>query len=103
MSNDPYTPVSTNQTTTGPSTFTTWQQNVNKSPICQHDLISSTALIRKGINLVALQEPAINNFGVTITSKNWIPIYLSNHGSKPHKTHSLFLIRCNILTEKWNR
>src|SRR5216683_1496089 len=40
-----------------------WQQNINKSPTCQHDIISNKRLVTKGINIIALQEPAI--------SKSW--------------------------------
>ena len=43
-----------------------WQQNVNKSPACQHDIISNNLLLRKGINFIALQEPAISVAGLTI-------------------------------------
>jgi hypothetical protein len=73
-----------------PSTLTIWQQNVNKSSTCQHDLISSARLAKRGIDIVALQEPAINAFGVTVAARDWIPIYPSTHGAAPHKTRSLF-------------
>ena len=86
-----------------PGTFSIWQQNVNKSPICQHDLISSARLARKGIDIVALQEPATNSFGTTIASRDWILVYPSTHCTDPTKTRSLFLIRSNLLTENWNQ
>ena len=47
-----------------------WQQNINKSPACQHDIISNNILIRKGINLIALQEPAISGTGFSIASRD---------------------------------
>lgn len=34
---------------------------------------------------------------------DWIPIYPSTDGIAPHKTHSLFLLRNNILTDQWKR
>ena len=86
-----------------PSTITIWQQNVNKSSACQHDLISSAVLARKGIDIVALQEPAINNFGTTIAARDWIPVYPSTHGGDPRKTRSLLLINSNILTDNWKQ
>jgi hypothetical protein len=86
-----------------PSTLTIWQQNVNKSSTCQHDLISSARLAKRGIDIVALQEPAINAFGVTVAARDWIPIYPSTHGAAPHKTRSLFLLRNNILTDQWKQ
>jgi endonuclease/exonuclease/phosphatase family metal-dependent hydrolase len=76
---------------------------VNKSGTCQHDLISSAVLAKQGIDIVALQEPAINSFGSTIASRDWIPIYPSTHGKDPHKTRSLILIRSNILTDQWKQ
>lgn len=82
-----------------PETITIWQENVNKSPTCQHNLISSTALARKGINIVALQEPATSNFGTSVASRDWVPLYPTTHNADPQKTHSLILIRDNILTE----
>jgi hypothetical protein len=90
-------------TTTVKHTLTIWQQNVNKSRTCQHDLISSANLARRGIDIVVLQEPSINAFGNTIASRDWIPIYPTNHSSNPSKTRSLFLVRSNILTEKWKQ
>ena len=86
-----------------PDAINIWQQNVNKSQTCQHDLISSAALARKGIDIVALQEPAINRFGTTIASRDWTPIYPTPHNSEPRKTRSLILIRSNILTERWKQ
>ena len=103
MSNTPNPNNSTDHSSAGPNYFSIWQQNVNKSPTCQHDLISSAILAKWGIDLVALQEPAINNFGFTVTARDWIPIYPSTHGFNPHKTRSLLLIRCNILTDKWKQ
>ena len=86
-----------------PETITIWQQNVNRSPTCQHDLISSAALARRGIDIVALQEPAISKFGTSIASRDWVPIYPTTHSSNPHKSRSLLLIRNNILTEQWKQ
>jgi hypothetical protein len=86
-----------------PLTLTIWQQNVNKSSTCQHDLISSARLAKRGIDLVALQEPSINTFGTTIASRDWIPIYPTTHSAAPHKTRSLLLLRSTLLTENWKQ
>ena len=80
-----------------------WQQNVNNSHICQHDLISSGKLARESIDIAALQEPAINTFGNTVTSKEWTAIYPSTHASNPAKTRSAILIRSNIVTDDWSQ
>ena len=93
----------TNAPTRKPETISIWQQNVNRSRTCQHDLISSAALARRGIDIVALQEPAITNFGTSIASRDWVPVYPTTHNSDPNKTRSILLIRNNILTEQWKQ
>ena len=92
-----------NSPTKSPETLHIWQQNLNKSCTCQHDLISSTALTRRGIDIVAPQEPAISSFGTTIASREWIPIYPSTHSKEPSKTRSVLLLRSNLLTENWKQ
>jgi hypothetical protein len=47
-----------------------WQQNVNKSLACQHDIISNKRLVTKGINIIALQEPVLSKSGLTIASRD---------------------------------
>ena len=80
-----------------------WQHNINKSRLCQHDLISSGKLTRWEIDIVALQEPAINGFGQTVVSKDWKTIYPSTHTTNPENTRSLLLIRDNLLTDGWEQ
>jgi hypothetical protein len=76
-----------------------WQQNLNKSPSCQHNLLSSDKLIKINIDVVALQEPAINHNNLSIAVKDWITVYPSTHGSKPKSTRALTLISVQISTE----
>ena len=92
-----------NQPTSSPSKINIWQQNVNRSQTGQHALISSAALARRGIDVVALQEPSINSFGTTIAAREWIVVYPTTHHAKPTKTRSLILLRSNILTDKWKQ
>jgi len=80
-----------------------WQQNVNKSPTCQHNLISSGKLSELDIDIVALQEPSINAFNQTIATRNWVTIYPSTHNTDPGKTRSVLLIHANISTDSWNQ
>jgi hypothetical protein len=79
-------------TTNNQQILNIWQQNVNKSPTCQHDLISSGKLIEAEINIVALQEPSINYYGKTIASRDWIVIYPMTHLENPTITRSIILI-----------
>lgn len=63
-----------------------WQQNLNKSPACQHSLISSGRLAKYNIDIIALQEPSINFLSKTIASRDWIPLYPSTHDKHPEKS-----------------
>ena len=89
--------------TRSPTNINIWQQNVNRSSTCQHALISSAALMRRGIDIVALQEPSINNFSTTVAAREWTPVYPSTHNAEPTKTRSLLLIRSNMLTDNWKQ
>ena len=80
-----------------------WQQNVNKSSACQHDLISSGRLVNAQIDLIALQEPSINFLNKTIAARDWIVIYPTTHITSPNLTRSIFLIRSSILTDSWSQ
>jgi hypothetical protein len=84
-------------------TLKIWQQNVNKSSTCQHDLISSARLAKEGIDIVALQEPCINYYRSTVTTKDWTIVYPTTHALEPTKTRSLILIRANIRTDSWKQ
>lgn len=80
-----------------------WQQNLNKSPSCQHDLISSGRLAKHNIDIIALQEPSINFLDKTIASHDWTPLYPSTHKKKPEKTRSVILIRSDLPMENWEQ
>jgi hypothetical protein len=83
--------------------FSIWQQNVNKSPSCQHDIISNKCLVTKGISLITLQEPALSGGRLTISLRDWITIYPSKHTDNPTNSRSITLIRANINSESWNQ
>ena len=80
-----------------------WQQNVNKSPTCQHDLLSGNKLTKENIDILALQEPAINFNNLSIAAKDWTSIYPSTHDSSPGNTRSLILIRSQFSTDSWTQ
>jgi len=80
-----------------------WQQNVNKSPTCQHDLLSGKLLTDMGISVVALQEPPVNFLNLTVASRNWTPAYPSTHLTSPDKTRSLTLISAALSSESWEQ
>jgi hypothetical protein len=78
-----------------------WQQNVNKSPACQDNIISSDILTTEGINIIVIQEPHINHLNLTIASKDWIAIYPLPHRTMPEKTRVINLIHSTISTDNW--
>jgi hypothetical protein len=79
------------------------QQNVNKSPTCQHTLLSNNILIKHDIDIVALQEPAINSFNNSIASRDWISVYPTTHGTLPDKMCTLTLIHASLNTDSWEQ
>lgn len=85
------------------SIITIWQQNINKSRICQHDLISSARLTKMNIDIIVLQKPVISDSAITITSKDWRVIYLTTHAKHPNKTQSVILICTDIPTNNWSQ
>ena len=78
------------------SELTIWQQIPNRSHTGQHDLISSRKLINAGIDIVALQEPSINFLGMTIASRDWVPLYPSTHEKDQGKTRAVTLISSKL-------
>jgi len=80
-----------------------WQQNINKSHSCQHDIISNKHLVTKGINLIALQKPALSRGRLTIDLRDWITIYPLNYTNNPLQTRSITLIRADVNSESWNQ
>ena len=80
------------------SKLTIWQQNLNKSQMGQHDLIRSGNLAYININIVAIQEPAMNFLDKMIATRDWIPIYPSTHKKGPKKTQSLILMSSRLLS-----
>jgi hypothetical protein len=81
--------------------ITIWQQNINKSHICQHNLISNNELVRKGIGIIVLQEPAIDANGYMLALKDWTPIYPTPHGKTDKNTRAVTLIRASIKSDSW--
>ena len=83
--------------------LTIWQQNANKSPTCQHGIISSGKLTDYNIDIVTLQEPSVNFLNKTIASRDWVPIYPSTHDKHPDKTRSITLVWGDLLMESWEQ
>ena len=83
--------------------LTIWQHNVNRSPSCQHTLLSNRILVKHDIKIIALQEPSINGFNNSIASRDWISVYPTTHCAHPGKTRTLTLIRSSLSTDSWKQ
>ena len=83
--------------------LTIWQHNVNRSPTCQHTLLSNRISVKHNINIIALQEPSINGFNNSIASRDWISVYPTTHCAHPGKTRTLTLIRSSLSTDSWEQ
>ena len=84
-------------------TINIWQQSTNKSPTCQHDLLSSDKLTSMNIDIVVIQEPVIVNNNHSIASRDWILVYPTLHQSNLEKTRLLMLIQAQISMDSWNQ
>src|SRR5260221_9786683 len=80
-----------------------WQQNVNKSRICQHGIVSHNELVRKGVNVIALQEPTIDANGFTLASRDWTPIYPTPHGKTERTTRAVTLVKASLGSDTWEQ
>ena len=80
-----------------------WQQNLNKSQTGQHDLISNGKLAYAKIDIVAIQELAMNFLDKMIATRDWIPIYPSTHVKELKKTRAMILMNCNLSTKNWEQ
>jgi exonuclease III len=80
-----------------------WQQNVNKSRACQHNLLSNNHLINEGINIIALQEPAIDPQGFTIAARDWVPVYPPLHRKTEKTTRAITFVRADLSSDSWKQ
>jgi hypothetical protein len=55
------------------------------------------------IDIIALQELAINPFNLTIAVRDWLPIYPSTHSDVSIRTRAITLICSNISSDNWTQ
>ena len=80
-----------------------WQQNVNRSRACQHNILSNNHLIREEVNIIALQEPAIDARGFTLAARDWVPVYPPMHQKTEKVTRSIILVRADLSSDSWKQ
>ena len=75
--------------------FQIWQQNIAKSSITQHDIL--TKANPKDWDIITLQEPYMDFLSLTHANLHWNIIYPSNKNQENQKrTRSIILISTNI-------
>ena len=78
-----------------------WQTNINKSLLSQQDLLIS--LKRNNYNICTIQEPYIDQNGLSRANYQWFTVYPSTHTTAPEATRSILLINTNLLTNDWKQ
>ena len=77
-----------------------WQQNLNKSPDAQAELINNI----EHYDIVIIQEPCLDHLNRTRTTSRWRVIYPSTHfrdGSL--RTRSVILVNTSLSTGSWTQ
>ena len=75
--------------------FHIWQQNVAKSRTTQHDMLANADPSKWDI--IALQKPCLDSYGLTRASAHWNVIYPSNKNFENQKRiRSIILVNTNI-------
>ena len=77
------------------------KKNINKSLLSQQDLLIS--LKRNNYNICTIQEPYIDQNGLSRANYQWFTVYPSTHTTAPEATRSILLINTNLLTNDWKQ
>ena len=76
-----------------------WQQNLNKSRVAQEDLINSD--VHKNYDAMLLQEPFIDAFGNTKSTRNWRVVYPLSWLLDPAPPRAVILVSATLDTNSW--
>lgn len=77
--------------------FTIMQQNCNRSPAAQADVINNSGWI----DIVLIQEPQLDYKGLTRASPRQTVIYPKRHRDEAKKTRSVILVNRSLNTDSW--
>ena len=78
-----------------------WQQNLYKSDKAQYDLINTP--LHNSWDILALQEPYIDTFGITKANSRWHVVYLSRHLADNTIDRSVILVNALLDMNKWTQ
>ena len=80
-----------------------WQQNINKSHILQHNLISNNYLVSQEVSILALQEPSIDKDGYTLMLRDWVTVYPTTYQKPNIVTRAATLIWVSFNLDNWKQ
>jgi len=79
-----------------------WQENLNKSPTTQHCILSGP-FTAKEWDIIAIQEPAIDDLGNTKATPDWNVIYPTHRYTHQDRPRAVTLIHKRINTNNWRQ
>jgi len=79
-----------------------WQENLNKSDIAQHCILSGP-ITAKDFDIVAIQEPCIDDLGNTKATPDWNIIYPTHRYTHCSRSRTVTLIHKRISTNNWRQ
>ena len=79
-----------------------WQENLNKSATAQHCILSGPFTVKEW-DVVAIQEPVIDNLGNTKATPDWNVIYPSARYTHQDRSRAVTLVNKRINTNNWRQ
>lgn len=76
-----------------------WQQNTNKSLEAQLDMLNNVS--PRDVDIIAVQEPYLDESGFSRGNSHWFIIYPPNHRTLPSRPRSLLLVNRQIDSNVW--
>ena len=90
------------QTNTNIASLRIWQENLNKSATAQHCILSGP-FTAKEWDIIAIQEPVIDNLGNTKATPDWNVIYPTQRFTHQARTRAVTLIHKRLNTNNWRQ
>ena len=89
-------------TVTNKMSLKIWQENLNKSATAQHCILSGP-FTAKEWDVVAIQEPVIDNLGNTKATPDWNVIYPSARYTHQDRSRAVTLVNKRLNTNNWRQ
>ena len=97
-------PIMSNTTNANTASIRIWQENLNKSATAQHCILSGP-FTAKDWDLVAIQEPAIDDLGNTKleATPDWNVLYPSHRYTHQARSRAVTLVHKRLNTNNWRQ